>query len=195
MSSNAKTLQILLGFFLLIVLGSIGYYVITYIIELFKSLDRQVAAAILTASGTILAATMAALFVQKRTKEREIAAAHRAQKAEIYSSFMKTLVDALRTSIEKKEINPEEYTNFFIDFTRDVIVWGSPEFLKAFHKWRTSDLTNENALLLVDDLLMEIRRDLGNSNKGIQRGELMRLFIKQDDHPKLTSPTGTNLQK
>ncbi len=73
----------------------------------------------------------------------------------------------------------KEFEEFFITFTRDLIVWGSPNVIKAYENFKLGSLTSgTNAVLLVDDILREIRSDLGNSNRGIKRGDLIKLFLK-----------------
>ena len=74
---------------------------------------------------------------------------------------------------------PKELQDKYVQFTRDLIVWGSPSVIKKWEKFRLAGLiASEEILLFVDDVLQEIRKDLGNSNIGLKRGDLIKLFIK-----------------
>jgi hypothetical protein len=176
-------ITLILSFLFLIILGIGAYYLISYIIFIFRALDNQVAAAIIASMGTVLAAVGATLYVQKRTKEREIFEAHRQQKIEMYNRFMELLSGALSPAAAGEEISSEEisekYIEFFKEFTRVTIVWASPEFIRAFQKFRIqASEGGTNVLFLVDDILREIRADLKNSNQGIERGGLVKMFLK-----------------
>ena len=184
MTNKRITFQAILSFLVSLAIIYGTYELLKIVLGLLSSIDKQVAAAIIAASGTVLAAVAAALYVQRRTREREIFEAHRPQKIEIYKQFMETVTNVLRKSKDENadtssEALAKEYEDFFIDFTRDLIVWGSPNVIKAFENFRLgSTVSGTNAVLLVDDILREIRNDLGNSNRGINRGDLIKLFLK-----------------
>ena len=132
---------------------------------------------------TRLAAVAAALYVQRRTKERDIAEAHRPQKIEVYGRFMETVFEVLKRSKDEtadssQEAFEKEYLDFFVTFTRDLIVWGSPGVIKAYENFRRGVSSDPAVLLLVDDILREIRKDLGNSNWNIKRGDLIKMVLK-----------------
>ncbi len=184
MTSKRITFQAILSFLLSLAIIYGAYELLKIIFNLLLSIDKQVAVAIIAASGTVLAAVAAALYVQRRTKEREIFEAHRPQKIEVYKQFMETIVTVLRKSKDESvdtssEAFAKEFEEFFITFTRDLIVWGSPNVIKAYENFRLGSSTSgTNAVLLVDDILREIRSDLGNSNRGVKRGDLIKLFLK-----------------
>jgi len=157
-----------------------------HLINLLLSIDKQVAASMVVASGTVLAAVGVALYSQRRTKEREIAEAHRPQKIEIYKSFMLTISEVLKRTKDKEADNSSEafakdYFEFFVSFTRDLIVWGNPSVIKAYDNFRRGSSSEAGVLLLLDDILREIRKDLGNSNWGIKRGDLVKLFLSDPE--------------
>ncbi len=163
-----------------------GYTFVRYLANLLLSIDKQLATAIIAASGTFLAAVLVALYSQRRTKDREIAEAHRPQKIEVYKSFMETIAGLLKRTKDESTDNSQEAFNkefleFFVAFTRDLIVWGSPGMIKAYYKFRTNTTSDATVLLLMDDILREIRKDLGNSNWSLKRGELIRLFLSDPE--------------
>ena len=150
----------------------------------FGSLDTQVVAALVATSGTVLAAVATVVYSQRRTKDREIAEAHRPVKVEIYKRYMEALFELLL--LTKKESLPdtldERWARRFMDLKRDLIVWGSPGILRAWTKFERESMQKpaKERVLMMDDILREIRKDLGNSNWLLQRGDLVQMFINDD---------------
>jgi hypothetical protein len=79
----------------------------------------------------------------------------------------------------EKRLGPE-FQREFIEFTSEFVVWGSPEVLRKFAAWRVAAQASNTSesLLAVDDLLQSFRTDLRNSNKGLKRGDLIRLYLR-----------------
>jgi len=73
---------------------------------------------------------------------------------------------------------------FFANYTEKLTVWGSDGVVKAYRSLRMASFTDAapaQSLFLYENLLMEIRRDLGHKNKGFQRGTLLGLFVNDID--------------
>ncbi len=147
-------------------------------------LDKQVGAAIIAGCVTLLVSVISVVYTQQKTNLREIANSHRPQKIEIYKNFMnQAIVGLLKASKEKKFDDPEyrkELEDFFFHNTGEFIVWGSPEVIKAYSAFRGAIKPTNEIVFEIDDLLQAMRKDLGNSNKGLKRGELIQLFVSSE---------------
>lgn len=143
-------------------------------------LDEKISAAIIAACATVFVSVATVVYTQQKTKSREIDNSHRSQKMEIYKQFMdKAVIGLLKASKEKKIESPEyqkELEDLFFAFTGDVIVWGSPAVIRAYTSFRNTG-SNPDIVLRIDDLLQAMRKDLGNSNWTLNRGDLIKLFI------------------
>lgn len=146
-------------------------------------LDANIATAIVAASAMVIVSLITIVYNQRKTKEREIRESQRPQKIELYKRFMdEAVVSSMRLAGKRsdKSIDDEdvqkEIEEFFFKFTGDIIVWGSPKVIKAYIAFRASADQKHNILKL-DDMLRAIRHDLGNSNRGLGRGELLGLFL------------------
>ena len=143
-------------------------------------LDEKLSAAIIAACTTVFVSVATVVYTQQKAKSREIDNSHRPQKMEIYKKFMeKAVVGLLRATKEKKNESPEfqkELEELFFTFTGDVIVWGSPGVIRTYTAFRNTG-ANLDIVLRIDDLLQAMRKDLGNSNWGLSRGDLIKLFI------------------
>jgi len=58
------------------------------------------------------------------------------------------------------------------------MLWGSPKVLNAYTAFRKAGQEeNPQVIILVDDILRAMRRDLGLSNWGLQRGDLVKMLL------------------
>ena len=125
------------------------------------------------------------MYGQWRTRLREIAEAHRPKKIELYQKFMDEYVRILRESREGRlQIADqggepsEEFKEFYFSFNRDLILWGSAGVIRAWGRFVGLGIQDPAGVLSrVDALLKEIRADLGNSNRGLSKGDLIKLFL------------------
>lgn len=70
----------------------------------------------------------------------------------------------------------------FYEFTGNALVWASPGFISAYKHFRQAGQQEDHqALLYLDDMLREMRDDLGHDDSGLQRGDLIKLFITDED--------------
>lgn len=155
----------------LLALGAATYWMIS-------SVSPNVAAALITA----VAAIVGVLLTQRANKEKEVAEAHRSAKVEVYRRFMNfvTAVTCSKGSKLEDRLGPD-FEREFMEFTSELVVWGSPKVLQKFAAWRVAAQASKTPepLLAVDDLLQAIREDLRNSNKGLKRGHLIGLYLRE----------------
>jgi hypothetical protein len=123
----------------------------------------------------------AVVISQQRTKSREIAESHRPKKIELYSSFITTMIGLLRKHKGADAAalkDSAEIEDFFFTFTSQVVLWGSPAVLRHYARFRhVGQRENLNVVPVMDDLMQAMRKDLGLSNRGMSRGDLMKMFL------------------
>ncbi len=141
----------------------------------------QVAAAIIAFSGTVIAGIGAVVISQQRAKAREIAESHRPNKTKLYTEFITQVVGIMRDSRGAKKLDPamsKKREAFFFDFTTRVMLWGSPGVLQHYGVFRRiGENSDPNILLIMDDILQAMRKDLGLSNWGLARGDLIKMLL------------------
>lgn len=178
---------------ILIVVGCLFLFYLgaKYVVSLILSLEKELAAAIVAASGTILASVAAIIISQSRAKRREIEEAQRPNKIAAYKKFMEMLIEVLKKGKQKKDflkdgVFPPDLEELFLFLQSDMIVWASPRVINAYEKFR-SNASDVNILLYLDDILREIRKDLGHKNTGLKRGDLIKLYLRDpQEFDKLT---------
>jgi hypothetical protein len=141
----------------------------------------QVAAALIAFAGTVIAGVGAVVISQQRAKAREIAEAHRPKKTELYSGFITQVVKTMREHKEGKTpgaATSKQLEDFFFHFTTNVMLWGSASVLQHYGSFRRiGQRSDPNVVLLMDDILQAMRKDLGLSNRGLARGDLIKMLL------------------
>ena len=85
----------------------------------------------------------------------------------------------------KKQPSENEMIKFMAEITQELVIWGSDEMINAFYKFRmiSIEITDGNSdnpysvLIMVEDLLLAIRKDLGHKNKNVSQGKILGLFV------------------
>lgn len=191
-----KAHSIISAFILILILLFVawGTFVIgkKLLLVVFRNLDPQTLAALIATSGTIIVGIVAVIIGQQITKKREIQESHRPHKIKIYEEFMKKLSEMLasqkqgksklgqRRNDELHQKSIDEMGKYFVRFTREIIIWGSPKVIRAYTNFRAMGTLKERSpqiLLKADDMFRKFRKDLGNSNRGLSKGELIKLFL------------------
>ena len=178
--------QLWLGFVglaFVIAFAGLLFYGVARLIQQFlaflKDVDPQVAAQIIAASGTVIVTVATIVAGQLMAKNRETREAHREKKTKLYNGFLNMVKDLLQAG---GSATPEEYVERIRSFNSELILYGSPDVIKAYHKWNTAAQTlggaNPAVILVVDELYRAFRKDLGLSNRSLGKGDLVQLYLK-----------------
>ena len=98
-------------------------------------------------------------------------------KAEAYHKFTGALVAAMKTAKSGHTSPTQQTSDAFVDFIRTAMIYGGPDVINAFQKWREKSNDRAEAVRLIDPMLLAMREDLGESNKGIAEGGLFGLLV------------------
>jgi len=136
-----------------------------------------------TAIITALVAIYGYHKTQSELKKRDINEAHRKHKIDTYKQIMTFYSEILlNTTQNKSKLMPKNVESRIIQFTTDLINWGSADTILAFSKMKNLQEHNKNKILLyLDDLLFAIREDLDLSNKNLNKGDLVKLYLSNPE--------------
>ena len=186
----------------LILIALIGWGIIA-LLRLYwqsvTSLEPNLASAIIAASATMIVAVLTVVIAKYYERKQEIENQQREKKIEIYEQFMEKWFDKLLEIAKNKDKNKdvledEEFVQFLSEFTRKLILWGSNGVVKKYSSFRQGSLTPAQdsspytILFNFEQVLLEIRKDIGHSNQTLKPGDLLALFI--NDIQKATKPKG-----
>jgi hypothetical protein len=178
---------------LAVVLALLGAAVYGAVVAL-DHLRTGVAAGVVTASATVLISVITLVWSQRADRRRAIEQTAREQKLGVYDELLQFW---LELTLSADEFTPEELVERWKNFNRErlhtVVLWLPEPVLAAYNRFRSTTVPGELAadsydlIFAFEDLLLAIRKDLGHSNAGINRGDLLRLWINDVDDALLAS--------
>jgi hypothetical protein len=175
----------------LLLIALIGWGVIAFLRLYWQSvtsLEPNLASAIIAASATLIVAVLTVVIGKYYERKQEIENQQREKKIEVYEQFMEKWFDKLLVMSKSKDKNKnvlddEEFVQFLSEFTRKLILWGSNDVVKKYSSFRQGSLTPTQdsspyaVLYNFEQVLFEIRKDIGHSNQTLKPGDLLTLFI------------------
>ena len=159
-----------------------SYYTLVYVIDLCKGLDEQVTniiyAVLVVGLFSMMVISMIGRRVQARAKRNQLFM----QKVETYKRFIKALSSML--TLDKKQATTDEhlFTDDIQNAERELMLFASNDVLKRYVELQNHD-DPEDIMKLIDYLIFEIRKHLGNSNTGLNNGELAGLLMDFTETP------------
>ena len=182
-----------------IALGSIWLFgqLVVKMFSWFTEAKADVKLSIVSAVLTALAAIITVLIAKKKEKEADFQRAQYQDKLSTYLSFVENVIakfflppiSKFKSEKEKKQYEEEKLATQIRgirDFTKNAILWGDGSVIHETSRW-LEILRNQNspdviaAMKQIEPVLKAIREDLGHSNKKIEEGDILRLFIVDYD--------------
>jgi hypothetical protein len=167
-------LIIIIGF---VILGAIGWLVVSW----FSGLGQTTQTAVAGLTGVVLAPLVAFLTTRALERRRILESNLREKKTALYEQMVKDLMSAFDIGNSKKTKNPNAVVQAVAAFTPRLIAYGSRSVIRAWNTFRLG-LVNDrlNAvqrMAAFEDVLKQMRKDLGHGTFLQQRGELLGLWI------------------
>lgn len=175
-SQNKK--QMALGFAVLIAIFAGLYWLLTSLWSWFSALNSDLAVGMLTASSTIIVATVTLVLGRYLERVKEAESHLRSQKIEMYDEFLKQFFALFH---QEGEAESEDLVPFLQEWQRKLVVWGGPNVLKAFIKWKEYMSYREpdaQTVFLMDEFFRTMRKDIGLSNKNLDKGFFSHLILR-----------------
>jgi hypothetical protein len=187
---KTKWSQLLLGFVLLIIIVAGLVFISIGLWNIFKGLQKEVAAALIAASTTILVSVFSITGAKYYDRRRSIEQELREKKMPVYFEFIEFNMKLLFSDkITGKAMSEKEMEKFLYAFTQKIMIWGSDEVVVAWSNYRRKIINYSpesdigfTAMFELERLLLALRKDTGHKNKNIKRGDLLGLFINDVDN-------------
>lgn len=97
---------------------------------------------------------------------------------EQFISIIYTIMEDMRKPVNK-QMTEFEKTKMMSEFAKGLTLWGSNQVVKKWLKYRKTsreNMSSENSLLLLEDIIYEIRKDVGQRKK-LGKGDMLSIFI------------------
>jgi hypothetical protein len=170
----------------LLIVGGLGwllYWGVTRFLSYVSAIPKEVGAALIAGTATIMVATLTVVIGRYFERKKELDAAYRDKKTEIYDEFLKQFFQLAHSQSEiQPEPGPDDLVSFFREFMRKLLLWSGPRAIESFLDWKnhaSKGLSDAKTLFLMEQFLFALRKDLGHSNFGIRKGFFARLFLSE----------------
>lgn len=194
----AKFFKTLLGLVILAGLAIAAFFVLKYLflyiakgviwlVSIAEKMEAVVIVAILSAVVTVLSMIFGKVIEQRQNTKRYLYG----KREEPYRQFIEIVYkiqERTKTNIEYPE---SEMISDLFGISKGLTLWGSNRVVKKWMKFRTSSTNNSdstNTLLILEDIIFEIRRDMGHRRGLLKKGDLLKFFINDVDEA-LLKPT------
>jgi len=113
------------------------------------------------------------LLIEKQLSEKKYGA---------YYKFISIYFDLFKSVKKGQPPNTKKLTNEMIDIKKELTIYGSDEVITKFFFWEETSSNNENSLIPITDIIIEMRRDMGNPKTKITTEDFLKSLVrdKQD---------------
>ena len=176
-----KTFSVLCGVALLGVVGVGGFFIFTWVEELFAIMAFQVGPITTIASVVaLLAAKIIASSIRKASKQNKANQLY-AEKAMTYQRFIDIWEDLFRHGRDSEDRNPHEVSEGLLALDHHLILYGGSGVVKAHAALRVlerdSGAQDPATRSQFAKALIEIRNDLGSGTHDLTAEALQQLFF------------------
>lgn len=188
----SKFAQGIIGLGLILLICWVIYVGIVNLAKWLLNVQSDVSVAIIAAAASIVVSSLSLIGSKYLEQRQAITQELRAKKVPVYEKVIFSYFRIMLASkLGEQKLSEQETVKLSAEITQDLVIWGANNVVTAYAKFRDTSLETKNTanpldqLYTFEDILLEIRKDLGHSNTNIKRGTLLSLFI--NDLPQLLS--------
>lgn len=178
---------LVLGILIGIIVAAIQYIVniisnaIVHITQVTSNVDAVIIVALITGPVSILGVLLSSI-VAKILEYRQNTKRYLYEKREMpYSEFIEMVYKLQQRVKNKNGYSNEEMMEDIVKFSQKLTLWGSSRVIRKWLKFREiSQAPNNNPtdnLFILEDIIFEIRRDMGQKKGGLKKGDLLAFFV------------------
>ena len=155
------------------------------IMQASSNVDAVIIVALITGTvsiaGVVLSSIIAKILEYRQNTKRYLYE----KREEPYSDFIEMVYKIQQKSKNNEKYSDDEMTSDITRFSKKLTLWGSRRVIQKWLKFRetsqavagsSSSNPSEN-LFILEDIIFEIRKDMGQGKGGLKRGDLLAFFI------------------
>ncbi|MFH6985803.1 hypothetical protein [Marinoscillum luteum] len=184
MRTAKQILNFLLGLGVLLGLLYLVYKAMIYFGSNLGAIDANVLVAMIAGTVTITGFFVTRYLEKKKLIEQQL----REQKLPTYEEFIEFIFKILNGEKLKKPMSDKQLHELFWNLNKKSILWLSDRSLDSYVMWKSAVnnySTNPNPtkedglkiLLLLEQLFLDFRKDIGHKNANLTEGKILSLFI------------------
>ena len=171
-----------LGLVLIAAIGIGAFFAIRGTWRAFEQLEKEVSTAIIAGVVTILVSVISVVGVRYYERRQQIEQQQREKKIPMYEEFIDFWMGMMNNGPSRRTPSQDELQEFFVDFTKKLLVWGSDDVVREWVAFRSKFTGGEapdgtETLLSFERVLFSLRREFGHRNKNVKQGQLLGLFV------------------
>ncbi|MEQ8855080.1 hypothetical protein [Gimesia sp.] len=146
--------------------------------------DSEYAAPLIVTAGTIIVTVLSVVLSRYYETRSAIEKEHRDNKIPVYEDLLKFMFKIFMGTKTGNPVSEKEMIDFMSKFNQVAMVWASDDVLSAWIKFRSTSMDEEQTknnpirlMVVFEDLIREIRKDLGHKNKNLTNGKILSLFV------------------
>jgi hypothetical protein len=178
-------ISLLCVFFAITFLGACiagAYVALRLVIQIFIGLDAQMVSVLYAAVAVVLSSTVLVLLTLRAgAKHRRVEQAH-VEKAKVYQNMIAAWSDTLSANTPgAQRALHREYSLYAAE--QQLLLWGSPNVVRDYIAYQQhGDPRDPIAHSCIEKMLLDMRQDLGQSNFGLQRANVIHLLLGRSGH-------------
>lgn len=170
------------GLLLSAILLAILWVFISAVVYSINKLQSIIAGSIVAATIAAIAAFLVNVYAKHKEAKDRILQEIRGKKTVVYEELIDVMFSVVLGEKQGKQpLSEKDLINRLAQLTPKIIIWGSEELIVQWNNVRTEATSKKKNPLEIfepwNQLLLTIRKDLGHSNKKLQKWDLMRLFV------------------
>lgn len=151
------------------------------ITQVSSNVDAVVIVALITGMvsilGVILSSIVAKILEYRQKTKRYLYE----KREEPYSEFIEMVYNLQRNAKGSKNYTEEQMMIDMVHFSKKLTLWGSTKVIKKWLRFRELSQTAGNSptdnLFILEDIIFEIRKDMGQPRRGLKQGDLLAFFV------------------
>lgn len=180
----------ILLFFVAVFIKYVGELVIRgfdYLSQLASKTDAVIIVALMTGTvsifGVVISAVISRVIEYKQTTKRYLFE----KREEPYSDFISMVYKIQTASKAGEKYEGMELLNDILGFSQKLTLWGSSRVIRKWLKFRLNsqdpNFDPTSNLFILEDIIFEIRKDMGHKKRGLSKGDMLKFFVNDiDDH-------------
>lgn len=173
---------ILLIWFIFSCLGNGIEHLVDFLKKFVSTTDKVIIVAMITGMVSIIGVvftSVIAKIIDYRYNVKKYLYDKREKPYEQFISIIYTIMEDTKKPINEQMTEPDKF-RMMSDFSKGLTLWGSNKVVKKWLRYRKAamkDMSPENnSLLLLEDIIYEIRKDVGQ-RKRLGKGDVLSIFI------------------
>ena len=162
-------------------LGNGIEHLVDFLKKFVSTTDKVIIVAMITGMVSIVGVvftSVIAKIIDYRYNVKKYLYDKREKPYEQFISIIYTIMEDTKKPVNEQMTESDKF-RMMSDFSKGLALWGSNKVVKKWLRYRKAsleDMNPENSLLLLEDIIYEIRKDVGQ-RKRLGKGDMLSIFI------------------